>query len=382
MNELFESTAPASPKPVGRRGGGRRRREVLQVDRETASMDPSAATPTPGFDAAKSRVPDVVKETYATEPGDTADKMTRTIVGPAAAAIFPEPETASAAGESAVGHVPLAADSLPVATPSTDPMWRMIERLATDPQTNVENLERMVGLYERMNAQQAKRLYDEAMVRVQSEIEPIVRTTQNTGIQGGKAFYAKLEEVVEAIRPVYLRHGFSLQRNTVPPLVDGNIRVEVTCSHSGHSERFYREAGPDVLGAKGAAVKTTLHGSASTETFLTRYAIAGIFNLVFVNQDDDGTGGTIAEEDAHRLVDLIKQAKAGPRWLKYMKLEAVEGNWSTPGFEEALIASVGNLPARDFRKAILSLEDLIAQRSNEGGTNEGTTTQADPGTKG
>jgi hypothetical protein len=79
-----------------------------------------------------------------------------------------------------------------------------------------------------------------------------------------------------------------------------------------------------------------------------------IFNIVVVGDDDDGTGGTIDEDQTKTIVGLIKKAKVGPRFLKYMKAQSVEKAGS-------LDAAVATIAARDYRKAIGTLEEQIAK---------------------
>lgn len=167
--------------------------------------------------------------------------------------------------------------------------------LSRDPAVNIATVEALVGLHERMEDRQAEIKFNEAMNAAQAEIQPVARTAENTQT---RSFYAKLETVDAAIRPIYLRHGFSLSYNTIAPLTPGNIRVECRCAHiAGHAERYAREAPADTLGPKGTAVKTVLHGGGSTETYLKRYLACGIFNVVFRNLDDDGNrGGGLMEE--------------------------------------------------------------------------------------
>ena len=226
-----------------------------------------------------------------------------------------------------------------------DALLGMVERIALDPHVDVEKLERVMALYER-------KLYAEAMNQAQAEIQPVARTTENTITH---SWYAKLEAVDAAIRPIYLRHGFSLSYNTVPALVTGNVRMECRCWHTGgHSELFHREAGPDTAGPRGTPTKTVLHGIGSTETFLRRYLACGIFNVVFKDLDDDGNGGPITKEQVAEILEKMKEAKAGPKFLKYLRLPSVEESGSPE-------QSIATMRIQDYRKAMNALEDLIAK---------------------
>jgi ERF superfamily len=192
-----------------------------------------------------------------------------------------------------------------------------IMELASLPGVNPEMAAMLIQWQDRERSSQAEERFNNAMNHAQAEIEPVARTAENTQT---KSFYAKLEAVDEAIRPIYLRHGFNVAYNTIQPLTPGNIRVECEVSLGRHSKKYYREAPADTLGPKGSAVKTVLHGGGSTETYLKRYAVCGAFNVVFRNQDDDGQRGGkkfLTPDQAAELVDLIAQAGFDERsWVE------------------------------------------------------------------
>ncbi len=223
----------------------------------------------------------------------------------------------------------------------------LIGDLARDPNVDVTKMQALVNMHRDLAADHARREYFEAMNRAQEEIQPVARTTENTQTH---SFYAKLEAVDAAIRPIYLKHGFAISRNTVQPLTVGNIRVEVVCMHSGHVEKFYREAGPDVMGPKGTPNKTVLHGSASTETFLTRYAICGVFNVIFKNQDDDGVGGLVEPADCAALRSMIAKVQA---------LDPSRGEAAFCRYME--IKTLADMPKHALTKAISALEQALAK---------------------
>jgi hypothetical protein len=209
----------------------------------------------------------------------------------------------------------------------------------------------MLAFQERLMARQAEIDFNEAMNRCQEEIQPVARETEN---KVTNSFYAKLEAVDAAIRPIYLKYGFSLSDDTVAPLVPGNIRVECRVARGGHVERFYREAPPDTLGPKGSPTKTTLHGGASTETFLRRYLRCGVFNVVFRDMDNDGNGA-LSQDQVDYIIELMAKAKVGPKFLQFMKAQSVEKAGS-------LEAAVATIAAKDYRKAVATLDEQIAKK--------------------
>jgi hypothetical protein len=239
-----------------------------------------------------------------------------------------------------------------LASPAAQIAAQIVE-LASNPNTNPVMFDKLVEWQEREQARQAEMAYNIAMNAAQAEIQPVARTAENTQT---RSFYAKLEHVDAAIRPIYLLHGFSLEYNTVAPLTPGHIRVECRCSHTGHSRLFYREAPADTVGPKGAAVKTVLHGGGSTETYLKRYIACGIFNVVFKNQDDDGMrGGTVyVTGDEIQQLDELLLAAAADR-TKFMQYFGIN--------------DLTEMTAGDFTKAVNMLNTRIQERKTS--THEG-----------
>lgn len=207
-------------------------------------------------------------------------------------------------------------EAMPV--PMVDPVLAQAAAIARIPGLNESMFDRLMGWQERERAAQAEERFNEAMNAAQREIEPIARTAEN---KQTASFYAKLEAVDAAIRPIYSKFGFAVKYNTVPPLTPGNIRVECAVSLGRHTERFYREAAADTLGPKGTAVKTALHGGGSTETYLKRYAVTGAFNVVFRTMtDDDGVRGGmsfVGPDQVKQLRDMAQEAGRDER--KFLK---------------------------------------------------------------
>jgi ERF superfamily len=100
--------------------------------------------------------------------------------------------------------------------------------------------------------------------------------------------------------------------------------------------------------------KSHVQAVGSTNSFLRRYVVCNIFNIVVGGDDDDGAGDTIDEAQTQMILNLLKKAKVGPKFLKYMKAQSVEEAGS-------LKAAVATIAVRDYRKAISTLEEKIAK---------------------
>ena len=247
----------------------------------------------------------------------------------------------------------------PSNSPST--VLALIERVALDPRADVEKLERMMAMYERLKAKEAELAYNEAKGRILKKLARI-KIIKNRSVlyemENGKpqkgtyeAFkYAPLEEIDKHLRPLLAKEEMDLSYSD-EPREDGGILIRGRLKHlpGGHYEDSFMPAPLDTTGGK-----SNVQAVGSTNSFLRRYVACNIFNIVVVGEDDDGTGGTIDEAQTKTILDLIKNAKIGPKFLKYMKAESVEKAGS-------LEAAVATIAARDYRKAISTLEEHIGK---------------------
>jgi hypothetical protein len=246
----------------------------------------------------------------------------------------------------------------PSDSPST--VMTLIERVALDPCADVEKLERLAAMYEHLKAREAELAFNAAKGRILKKLagikivknRPVLRENVNGKSQNGplEAFkYAPLEEIDKHLRPLLAEEEMDLSYSDEP--CEGGILIRGRLKHlpSGHYEDSFMPAPPDTTGGK-----SSVQAVGSTNSFLRRYIACNIFNIVVVGDDDDGNGGTIDETQTKTIVELIKKAKVGPKFLKYMKAQSVEEAGS-------LEAAVATIAARDYRKAASTLEEQIAK---------------------
>jgi hypothetical protein len=247
----------------------------------------------------------------------------------------------------------------PSHSPST--ILTLIERVALDPRADVEKLDRLAAMYERLKAKEAELAFNTAKARILKKLasikiiksRPVLSATENGKPQNGASEvfkYAPLEEIDKHLRPLLTEEEMDLSYSD-EPCEGGGILIRGRLKHlpSGHYEDSFMPAPPDTTGGK-----SNVQAIGSTNSFLRRYVACNIFNIVVVGDDDDGNGGTVDETQTKSIVDLIKRAKVGPKFLKYMKAQSVEEAGS-------LEAAVATIAARDYRKAISTLEEQIAK---------------------
>jgi hypothetical protein len=247
------------------------------------------------------------------------------------------------------------------ASDSPSMVLALIERVVLDPRANVEKLERVMAMYERLKAKEAELAYNAAKGRIQKKLagvkivknRPAVYEVEKGKPQKGtyEAFkYAPLEEIDKHLRPLLAEEDMDLSYSD-EPRGDGGILIRGRLKHlpGGHYEDSFMPAPLDTTGGK-----SDVQAVGSTNSFLRRYVACNIFNIVVVGDDDDVTGGTIDEAQTKTILDLLKKAKGGPKFLKYMKAQSVADAGS-------LEAAVGTIAARDYRKAVSTLEEQIGK---------------------
>jgi hypothetical protein len=264
-------------------------------------------------------------------------------------------EAASEAGREAS---PPGLDPSPPSTGIIPSTLSIIERVALDPRADVEKLERMLALQERIMAQEAARAFLEAKARIGRKLADvrIVKTKsvlysidKNDERKGkAEAFrYAPMEEIDKFIRPLLVDEGMEISYTT-KVREGGGAEVVARLSHpNGH---FMESSIPLPLDTTGG--KSNVQAMGSTVKYGCRYTTCMLFNIVVLD-DDDGTGGTIDKAQAKTIRELMISAGADEAgFLKFMHA-----------------SSVDEIAYRDYRKAVSALEGKIAkkEKANDAG---------------
>jgi hypothetical protein len=94
------------------------------------------------------------------------------------------------------------------------------------------------------------------------------------------------------MRPIYTDHGFSVRFGSAPAPFEGYIRITCTVAHaSGYFEENYLDAPITAVGSQGGKTATTsVQAVGSAVTYLRRYLLGMVFNIVLADEDDDGEG--------------------------------------------------------------------------------------------
>lgn len=222
---------------------------------------------------------------------------------------------------------------------------QVIERAAANPNVDIDKMERLLQMQERVMARNAKASYTEALSAMQPELPVIkergeIKHGENKPVQSR---YARWEDINEAIKPVLSAHGFALSFRTGQ--AEGKIVVTGVLSHrDGHSEETTMHLPVDASGSKNA-----VQAVGSSTSYGKRYTAMALLNLTSRGEDDDGKaagfGDTISEEQAGEIRALIEDTGADiERFCRYMK-----------------VAAIPDIPASRFKDAVAALNSKRRQ---------------------
>lgn len=213
-------------------------------------------------------------------------------------------------------------DQLP-GMPEPTSLLAVISRAASDPNVDIEKMERLMAMHERMTAKQAEVAYNAALAVMQPELPVITERGEIKNRDGGvQSKYAKWEDINDAIRPVLAKHGFAL---TFRPGNEGtSIKVTGFLRHKdGHSDEATFVLPPDTSGSKNA-----VQAAASSISYCKRYVANSLLNITSRGEDDDGQGAggepTLSEKQIADLKALITEVGADQvKFLKHIKCDSL-----------------------------------------------------------
>lgn len=196
----------------------------------------------------------------------------------------------------------------------------MIERAARDPNVDIDKMERLFQMHERMAARSAEQAYNEAMAKAQAAMPAVVRNKKN---EHTKARYADLYAIADAAMPEIHKAGFGLSFSECEAMQPGCIGIACRVSHSaGHSETYRYNVPLDKAGTAGKTNKTDTQAYGSTMTYGRRYATCGVFNISITDDDGNAASETITEDQADMLSSKLADADADiPAFCRFFKID-------------------------------------------------------------
>jgi len=232
-----------------------------------------------------------------------------------------------------------------------DPMVSMIERLVMDPKSDLDKLERMLSMKERLDADSRKRMFNEAMSACQAEIAPIARNKRNSQTDSN---YADLAAIYKAAKPILDRHGFSFSTFPASSEKQGYMGIRWVLRHSaGHEEADVAEIAMDDRGLKGNVNKTQTHAFGSTASYARRYLFCMIFDIA--TEDNDGNQrapDTVSAEQFIALRTKLEESGMAPKLFH-----------QAFGHKDPDNANLTEFPAARFSEAMERLSQYMLKKA-------------------
>lgn len=226
---------------------------------------------------------------------------------------------------------------------STEVTPMSLLEVANQKGASVEQLQQLMELQLRWEANEARKAYNEAIAKFKAKGVKITKDhVVDFSSSRGRTHYkhATLGNVVEKVTPVMSKYGLSHTWD----VKQDQTGIEVTCKLAhvkGHAETVTIKAEADNTGNK-----NSIQQIGSTVTYLQRYTLLSALGLATYDEDDDGQASepkqeeTITEDQAADLRALIAEVKA-----------------KEDGFCTVYkIAQVEDLPAKWYEHAVKALE--------------------------
>jgi len=198
-------------------------------------------------------------------------------------------------------------------------MVQVIERAARDPSIDIDKMERLLAMKERLDAKAAVEQYNAAFAAMQPELPEITERGQIKVGEQVRSTYAKFEDINAVIKPILARHGFGLSFKTATKA--GKAEVTAILMHrAGHREETSMELDADTSGSKNG-----VQALASSISYAKRYTANAILNINTRGEDDDGqrggSGPYITERQVADLDALVSELGGNKiKLCKYLKV--------------------------------------------------------------
>lgn len=225
-------------------------------------------------------------------------------------------------------------------------LLQIILQVVQDPRMDVEKMERLLAMQERVMADQRKTAFMAAMARLQERLPQIDKHGQAKNSK-----FAKLEDIDVIIRPMLAEEGFSFSFDEESH-EEKTVTFVATLSHrDGHAEskRLTVPIDAAAKNREGMSIRPAIQDAGSTVSYARRYLIKMMLNIIEKNEDTDGEDRkTISAEQVLDIETALQDTKSDK--AKFLRLIA--------GVER-----LEDIPVRDMKRIMNALEETRRARS-------------------
>ncbi len=180
---------------------------------------------------------------------------------------------------------------------------------------NISAVEKVVGLYERMELAKAER--DFAKGYLVTVVTPDVQATKPVPNNDGSVRYrfAPFEDIMAQVGPMLQKHGFTVSFSS--RFQEGRIISTCTLQHIGGHKRSNDFA---VRIGQGPPKATESQADGAAATYAKRFALTEALNIVVAHMDNDArlVGGPVTAEQAFELERRVSETNSNVQaFLKF-----------------------------------------------------------------
>lgn len=185
---------------------------------------------------------------------------------------------------------------------TTNNLATVLERAIYNPEIDIQRIIQLKQLYDETQAREAELSFNRDFASMQPEL-PVI---DEKGDANGRYFYARWEDINEAIKPVLQKYGFAI--NFEQPTGEGQITTRCILRHrDGH----VLKGEPFVLPYDSSGNKNAVQSIGSSSSYGKRYTAMGMLNLQTTKrEDDDGRAGgakAISDADLKKLLAFLDE---------------------------------------------------------------------------
>lgn len=198
-------------------------------------------------------------------------------------------------------------EQMPVLQSESATILSVIQRAAADPSCDIEKMERLMAMHEKMQDRNAQAEFNKAMAEMQCDIPSIAER----GKGHGTIKYATLEDINDVMKPIMQRYGFAISFKVVHE--GSGVSVTGILMHrSGHREETTMLLPSDTSGSKNA-----VQAVGSSTSYGKRYVMSALLNITTRGEDDDGLAAVpvakVTAQQAASIEALLKRASTTTR---------------------------------------------------------------------
>lgn len=181
-------------------------------------------------------------------------------------------------------------------------MMQIISRAAADPACDLDKMERLLSMKERIDKEENSRQFNADMASMQIEMPSVAERGTGHNIK-----YATFEDINDVAKPIMSKYGFAVSFKVVE--TDRGVRVTGLLLHrSGHREETEMTFPSDTSGSKNA-----VQALGSSISYAKRYIMSAMLNITTRGEDDNGFAAvpdaTVSFSQAAELNALLARCK-------------------------------------------------------------------------